>query len=194
MSGGDALTGRGMRENARTFQIQSSMVLIANDIPKCEPSDAMEFCRVFDMPCRFLNVKDINKLNKDYKKCVIVKEKDESINEFITLDNVLNSFQTILFESYKNIEPIPMKENDENDDNNENDYNIEHSVFTSYFTITSNEKDTIKNKDIEKILEETNISFSLIKAQKFLKAMGAKPYKTNYERGLCGLKFVGSLD
>ena len=190
MSGGDALTGRGMRENARTFQIQSSMVLIANDIPKCEPSDAMEFCRIFDMPCRFLNQEDINKLSEDYKKCVIVKEKDESINEFITLDNVLNSFQTILYESYKNIEPIPMKENE---DNNENDYNIEHSLFTSYFNITNNEKDIMKNKEIENILEETNISFSLIKAQKFLKAMGAKPYKTKYERGLSGLKFVGTL-
>ena len=29
--------------------------------------------------------------------------------------------------------------------------------------------------------------------QKFLKAMWAKPYKTKYERGLSGLKFVGTL-
>jgi hypothetical protein len=191
MSGGDALTSRGMRENARCFQIQSSIVLTANDIPKCEPSDAMEFCRVFEMPCRFLKEEDSNNLSEDYKKCVIIKKADDSLKEFIKLDSVKNSFQYILFEAYKNIETIQMKEND---NLNDNEFMEEHSDFTSKFTITENENDIIKNKDIQAILEENNISFSLIKAQKYLKAMGAKPYKTKFERGLSCLQFIGNND
>ena len=193
MSGGDALTSRGMRENARCFQIQSSMVLTANDIPKCEPSDAMEFCRVFEMPCRFLKEEDSNNLSEDYKKCVIIKKADDSLKEFIKLDSVKNSFQYILFEAYKNIETIQMKEN-ENLNDNDNEFMEEHSDFTSKFSITENENDIIKNKDIQAILEENNISFSLIKAQKYLKAMGAKPYKTKFERGLSCLQFIGNND
>jgi len=190
ISGGDALTARGMRENARSFKIQSSIVLTANDIPKCEPSDAMEFCRVFDMPCRFLNDEAINDLSEDYKKCVIIKKADINIKEFLKLESVKNSFQYILYEAYKNIEPIPMKENE---DINDNDFNNEYSDLISKFIITENENDIIKNKEIQSILEEHNISFSLIKAQKYLKAIGAKPYKTNFERGLSCLKFIGNL-
>ena len=191
ISGGDELIARGMRENARSFKVQSSIVLTANDLPKCEPSDAMEFCRVFDMPCRFLNKEDINKLSEDYKKCVIIKTADDTLTDFLKLESVKNSFQYILYEAYKHYEPIPIKENDDINDN-DNEFNNEYTDLINKFIITNNENDIIKNSKIQTILEKNNISFSLIKAQKYLKAMGAKPYKNKYERGLSCIQFMGN--
>ena len=189
ISGGDALTARGMRENARSFKIQSGIVLTTNDIPQCEPSDAMDFCRVFDMPCTFRN--NTNNLSEAFKKCVIIKTADDTLTDFLKLESVKNSFQYILYEAYKHYEPIPIKENDDINDN-DNEFNNEYTDLINKFIITNNENDIIKNSKIQTILEKNNISFSLIKAQKYLKAMGAKPYKNKYERGLSCIQFMGN--
>ena len=141
----------------------------------------MDFCRVFDMPCTFRN--NTNNLSEAFKKVVIVKEADNTIKNFIKLDNVINSFQNILFEAYNNIEPIPITEKEEIINSLE-DCNNEFNIFNSIFTITDNEHDILTNKQIQTILEESNISFSLIKAQGYLKSLGARPYRTSTGRGL----------
>ena len=71
MSGGDELECRLNHKDARKFQIQSSIVLCANDIPLCEPADALEFMQRVDMPCRFINDDMFNNLTEGEKKTFI---------------------------------------------------------------------------------------------------------------------------
>ena len=49
LTGGDKLKARSNNVDAREFNIQSSIILTANDIPTCEPADALENLKVFHM-------------------------------------------------------------------------------------------------------------------------------------------------
>ena len=188
-SGGDLLSCRAMRENSRSFRIQSSLVLTANDMPKSEPPDAMDFCQVFDMPCRFLSKSYSDSLSEDYKKCVIIKEADDTLKDFIRNEAVIKIFEKIILNAYNTPQPKPEKNSSDNFTELDNT-NTEHSEFVGKFRITNSEENKITNKELQNLLESQHISFSLLKAQKYLKAMGAIPYKSKYERGLCKIEII----
>ena len=56
--------------------------------------------------------------------------------------------------------------------------------FYSLFTFTGLETDYISNKDIRTVLEANSISYSLIKANKYLMAMSCKRSSVGNERGV----------
>ena len=57
LTGGDKLKARSNNVDAREFNIQSSIILTANDIPTCEPADALENLKV---PLKFYGRKTVD--------------------------------------------------------------------------------------------------------------------------------------
>ena len=185
LTGGDKLKARSNNVDAREFNIQSSIILTANDIPTCEPADALENLKVFHMPCRFMSDYEYDALSNLVKPTVNRKVKKPELKAWLKTEAVINSFQYIILEAYKwNVAiPVSLKAKPEDDE-------TELDKFYSLFTFTGLETDFVSNKDIRTALEANAISYSLIKANKYLVATGCKKSYIGNERGLTGFRFL----
>ena len=77
--------------------------------------------------------------------------------------------------------PVSLKPKPEEDE-------TELDKFYSLFTFTGLETDFVSNKDIRTVLEANAISYSLIKANKYLMVMNCKKGSLGNERGVLGLR------
>jgi hypothetical protein len=187
-SGGDPLTARTNNKDQRTFKIQSSIVLCANDVPQCQPADALETVQKFNMPCKFLTDEEYTQVPEGQKKSFVRKVKDTSLKTWLNELDVKNSFQTIILNAYNKAVALPASISasliEEAADNSDYDN------FLALFYITGKEEDTLSNKKLEEIMGLNNIPFTLIKATKYLKALGCTVYRSSNSRGCCGLQYA----
>jgi len=192
MSGGDELECRTNNKDARKFQIQSTIVLCANDIPTCEPVDAMDFCIKFDMPCRFLTDDMYNKLGEGVKKTFIRKTADDSLKNWLGNIEVIQSIEHIIFEAYK--EKLNMPDSLIDTEENEQIETAEDKLLSLFDFNEEYSNYVILNNKLQSYLEEHHISMSLIKCNKILKLNGAETYRNSKQKGLQGLKYIGGDD
>jgi len=185
-SGGDKLQARGNNKDAREFQIQSSIVLVANDVPLCEPTDALKTMTKFNMPSKFMNKEDFNLLTLSEQLCCVRKEPDNDLKEWCKAEDVKEAIEYILFESYKTKQTIPdffklqaLKDNNNNNDNEK---------LEEVFEINRDPDSFLSNKDITETLATNNIAMTQLKAKKLLMMLGAVEGTFNNQRGLNGLK------
>jgi len=192
MSGGDELECRLNHKDARKFQIQSSIVLCANDIPTCEPVDALDFMQRIDMPCRFINDDMFNKLSSCEKMTFIRKLPDMDLKEWLKLEEVHQAIEFIMFEAYKTVIPYPSSLIVSDDSN---DIESAESKLLQIFNITeTDDTNMLSNEKITEYMAKHHIAMSLIKATKILKLNGAIPFRTKFKRGLGCIKYVGGDD
>lgn len=190
MSGGDELECRTNNKDARKFQIQSTIVLCANDIPTCEPVDAMDFCIKFDMPCRFLTDDMYNKLGEGVKKTFIRKTADDSLKNWLSNIDVIQSIEHIIFEAYKEKINIPNSLIDTVE--NEQIETAEDKLLSLFDFSEEYYNNVILNNKLQSYLEDHRISMSMIKCNKILKLNGAELYRNTKQKGLTGLKYIGN--
>jgi len=190
MSGGDELECRTNNKDARKFQIQSTIVLCANDIPTCEPVDAMDFCLKFDMPCRFLTDDMYNKLGEGVKKTFIRKTADDSLKNWLSNIDVIQSIEHIIFEAYKEKINIPNSLIDTVE--NEQIETAEDKLLSLFDFSEEYYNNVILNNKLQSYLEDHRISMSMIKCNKILKLNGAELYRNTKQKGLTGLKYIGN--
>lgn len=190
MSGGDELECRTNNKDARKFQIQSTIVLCANDIPTCEPVDAMDFCLKFDMPCRFLTDDMYNKLGEGVKKTFIRKTADDSLKNWLSNIDVIQSIEHIIFEAYKEKINIPNSLIDTVE--NEQIETAEDKLLSLFDFGEEYYNNVILNNKLQSYLENHHISMSMIKCNKILKLNGAELYRNSKQKGLIGLKYIGN--
>jgi hypothetical protein len=183
-SGGDYMNARKNFQDEREFKIQSSLIVCCNDCPKIEPSDAMEFCDEFQMKSKFID-DDFDKEEKFNGFHYF--EKDNTLkSEFLKRDDIINELNNIFFECYCNKVEYPQSLRKENQNDDDNEYKILKSIFK----ITNDEKDFINNKDIQQIMKDNNISFTIKKVKMLLKTEGAKDKTYNNKRGLNFIKYA----
>lgn len=192
MSGGDELECRTNNKDARKFQIQSTIVLCANDIPTCEPVDAMDFCLKFDMPCRFLTDDMYNKLGEGVKKTFIRKTADDSLKNWLGNIDVIQSIEHIIFEAYKEKINIPDSLIDTVE--NEQIETAEDKLLSLFDFSEEYSNNVILNNKLQSYLENHHISMSMIKCNKILKLNGAEQYRNSKQKGLKGLKYIDDDD
>ena len=192
MSGGDELECRTNNKDARKFQIQSTIVLCANDIPTCEPVDAMDFCLKFDMPCRFLTDDMYNKLGEGVKKTFIRKTADDSLKNWLSNIDVIQSIEHIIFEAYKEKINIPDSLIDTIE--NEQIETAEDKLLSLFDFSEEYSNNVILNNKLQSYLENHHISMSMIKCNKILKLNGAELYRNSKQKGLKGLKYIDDDD
>ena len=124
-------------------------------------------------------------LSNVVKPTVNRKVKKPELKAGLRTEAAIDSFQYIILEAYKwNVAmPVSLKPKPEEDE-------TELDKFYALFIFTGLETDFVSNKDIRKVLEENAISYSLIKANKYLVAMGCKKGYVGNERGLTSLRFI----
>jgi len=192
MSGGDELECRTNNKDARKFQIQSTIVLCANDIPTCEPADAMDFCHKIDMPCRFLTDEMYNKLSEGEKKTFVRKTADDSLKNWLSSIDVIQSIEHIIFEAYK--EKINMPNCLIHKEDNEEIETAESKLLSLFDFGEEYKHCVIFNNKLQSYLEKHHIAMSMIKCNKILKLNGAELYRNSKQKGLQGLKYIGDDD
>ena len=188
-SGGDYLSARKNHQDEMEFRIQAGLMIMCNDMPKIEPSDALEMCDEFAMTSKFID-DDFNEKNKltgykYYKKDTAIK------STFLKRDDVINEFILMIIEKYNTDTCYPKKLNKINQDNldDDDDYNILFSLFE-----IGTENDIIKNEDLKIIIQNNKIPFTVKKVKTLLKTIGAKDHRTMNFRGLKYIKYYDDDD
>lgn len=179
-SGGDCISARKNFQDEKEFKIQSSLIVCCNDCPPIEPNDAIEFCDEFQMKSKFID--DDFDDNEKIKGYSYYKKDDNLKTDFLKREDVIIEIINMLFESYYNkcAYPENLLKEIKSTNSDDNDY----IILKEIFTITNNEKDTIKNDDLKETLKAFKINFSVKKVKTLLKSQGAQDFRTNTKRGL----------
>lgn len=189
-SGGDDIMARKNFKDEYEFKIQAGLIIMCNDMPLIQPTDALETCDEFIMKSKFID-KDFpedNKLNgyKYYEKDPFIK------SDFLNKEEVLNEFILIILEYYNNYKEYPenMKKQKIQDLEDEDDM----SKLFNLYKFTLDDKDTIDNEILRSHLKLHKIHMSLKKMKQMLKTKGANNYNKNGKRGLCNLIYKDDDD
>jgi hypothetical protein len=189
-SGGDDIMARKNFKDEYEFKIQAGLIIMCNDMPLIQPTDALETCDEFIMKSKFIDsdFPENNKLNgyKYYKKDPFIK------SDFLNKDEVLNEFILIILEYYDNYKEYPenMKKQKIQDLEDEDDM----SKLFNLYKFTLDDKDTIDNEILRSHLKLHKINMSLKKMKQMLKTKGANNYNKNGKRGLCNLIYKDDDD
>ena len=182
-SGGDLISARKNFKDEYNFKIQAGLIIMCNDMPVIQPTDANETCDEFIMKSKFIDEGFCEKKLKGYSYF----NKDPSIkDEFVNREDVINEFLILILEYYNKDIKYPVKikkqKNLEMEDDNDMD-----KLFNLY-EITDNEEDKICNIDLDDDRKKLKLPFSSRKYKCLLKSEGAKDFVSNGKRGLCYIK------
>ena len=189
-SGGDDIMARKNFKDEYEFKIQAGLIIMCNDMPLIQPTDALETCDEFIMKSKFIDsdFPENNKLNgfKYYKKDPYIK------SDFLNKEEVLNEFILIILEYYDNYKDYPenMKKQKLQDLEDEDDM----SKLFNLYEFTLNNTDKINNEILRADLKENKINMSLKKMKQMLKTKGLKDFRCKATRGLSGLKHIDEND
>lgn len=181
VSGGDTLNARKNYQDEISFKIQSSLIMMCNDIPEIKPKDCLEKCDKIYMKCKFIDNNFTETKLNNYK----YYKKDDSIKtDFINRDEVLNEFILLLIEYSKKYNLVYpkniLKYENSLDDNDEDDI----TNITKHFKILEGNK--LTNKEIKEFKQDNNISFTINKISKILLGyfQGSEKYRNGNSRGI----------
>ena len=184
ISGGDKITARRNNKDAISVNIQSSIILNTNDIPECNPSDAMETAITFNMPIKFMDDNEFNKLTDTEKRIYKRGIKNTNIKNICKMSNYCNAFESILYYAYTLTTTIPEKQALMNDDNN-NEMNDDKRFFDY---LEFGDGYTLLNSDLDMLITQNNINISKLKMGNYLISAGCARYRNNNIRGFKGCK------
>jgi hypothetical protein len=184
VSGGDTITARRNNKDAITVKIQSSIILNANDIPECNLTDAMETCEMLNMPIKFMDDDEYDRLTPIEKKMYKRGVKNLEIKNYCKTDKYIYAFESILFYAYTKKTSMPVSHSNLNNDNM--DEMNDDKKFINLLEFGSGDK--LFNSDVDTLILNYNINISKIKLGKLLLTAGCKRFRDNTGRGFEGCK------
>lgn len=185
-SGGDEHTARGNFKDERTFNIQATMILCANDLLAIEPADASNTLERFNMTSTFLDENEEKLFTDKQKETMVIYKKDTSLrSSWCKEKEVINSFTNIIFKAYAKKVEKPSSFIQQAREEHEDD--SEYERFLNIFTVDGSDN-FVSNKRIEELMATHRISYSNIKAGKILVGLGCIRDRDTSKRGLKGLK------
>tara|TARA_R110000868_G_scaffold411538_1_gene705203 strand:+ start:91 stop:2409 length:2319 start_codon:yes stop_codon:yes gene_type:complete len=184
VSGGDTITARRNNKDAITVKIQSSIILNANDIPECDPADAMETCEMLNMPIKFMDDDEYKRLTEIEKKMYKRGVKNLEIKNYCKTDKYIYAFESILFYAYTKETSMPLSHSMLNDDNM--DEMNDDKKFIDLLEFGNGKEYMLFNSDIDDLKQNYNINISKLKLGNLLLTAGCKKF-----RNVCGRGFLG---
>jgi len=179
-SGGDKIQARLNHQDEIEFKPQATFILMCNDLPIVEPTDALKTCIELHFPSQFVDEPKKNEFIQEYKA-------DDSIKDLIKDKNIINAFITILFNHYEMEKPKMIDiiknikdSNDEDDDT---------KLFRDLFIITDNEDDYILVKELNNKINNTSICMSKKNIKRLLLTLGCIEKKFKNQRAYRKIKF-----
>lgn len=101
VSGGDVIKARGNYMNEVEFVPAFTPWFMYNQWYEVEPSDACENLIQFTAPSKFVEAEKL------IDGCDILKVKDDTIDDFIRLDAIIDAFTLVILDSYNNDTTLP---------------------------------------------------------------------------------------
>lgn len=161
-SGGDVLQARLNHQDEITFKPQGTMFMMANDIPKIEPADALQTCVEIHCPSQFVDNPKENGIVKEYKK-------DDTIKDLIQEPEIIKAFTEILFSYYRHEKPPLIKICQEIKQENEQESEL--NVFKNMFNFTNDQNDFVKVSQLNSMIKNSSITASTKKVKMWLKGL-----------------------
>ena len=184
VSGGDTITARRNNKDAITVKIQSSIILNANDIPECNPADAMETCEILNMPIKFMDDAEFNRLTTIEKTIYKRGIKNLEIKNYCKTDKYIYAFESILFHAYTMETSMPDTHanlnNDNMDEMNDDKKFIDLLEFGGGYELFNSDIDTLK--------QNYGINISKLKLGNLLITAGCSKFRKAEGRGFLGCK------
>ena len=188
ISGGDKITARRNNKDAISVNIQSSIILNTNDIPECSPTDAMETAITFNMPIKFMDDNEYDRLSANEKLIYKRGIKNTNIKTLCRTLNFQTAFESILYHAYTLITSMSEKHIIRNNDN-DNDTNDDKRFF-DFLEFGNTDEHKLTNNDLEGLKVQHNISISKLKMGNYLVSAGCTRYRTGGGRGFIGCKLI----
>lgn len=142
-SGGDAIKARGNYMDEVEFIPAFTPWFMYNEWYEVEPANACENLIQFTCPSKFVEA------DKLIDNCDILKLKDDTIDDFIRLDNIIDAFTLVILNNYDNILDLP--ESIVKFNKNDSTISIEEFII-KHFHKTKSDKDCIHMSHIKDIM------------------------------------------
>lgn len=192
ITGGDAVTARGLYKDPITYIPQFSLNIQCNDKPNLGKLEDGILRRINIIPYKFKFV--------DNPKLANERKRDYNLIQRINQPQFINEFMIMLIETankYIDVEPskihVPACVIDETKEYF-NDNNPLIDWLSLNIKITNNPKDRIKTSDMHKYYNDHELTEQRLSSKEFTKYMnfnGFQRKKTNGHRYYCGCVYVG---
>lgn len=188
-SGGDRIRARKNYYDEIEFNTQATLWMNCNDLPECKPTDAMKYVDIFELKTVFYDENE--NIEDKINGIKYVLKNDYIKTDFIKNEHVINEFINMIFEAFYKPVVIPEQLIKDNEEFKEDD---DYNKLINLFEYTNNEKDIIYNKELQDILKDNNIEFTIKKASKLLQKYNCMKVTKNNQRGLSKLKLKNNND
>jgi hypothetical protein len=193
-SGGDQIEARALYGNETQISLQTSMMLMANDVPGASNNDVFEKCLEFKTTRQFKSKEYIQEKIKNSKSEIQretyennFREADTDIKNKAKTQEWADAFIQLIIESYKDVSVFVC-----NNDEDNGEESICDAIF-NLLNITGNQDDFVSNADVKKVFSEMNVSIKVIKSNLLaIKSVKEGRDKSGKERGYRGIKLINS--
>lgn len=193
-SGGDQIEARALYGNETQISLQTSMMLMANDVPGASNNDVFEKCLEFKTTRQFKSKEYIQEKIQSCKSDIQretyqnnFREADTDIKNKTKTQEWADAFIQLIIESYKDVSVFVC-----NNDEDNGEESICDAIF-NLLNITGNQDDFVSNADVKKVFSEMNVSIKVIKSNLLaIKSVKEGRDKSGKERGYKGVKLINS--
>ncbi len=193
-SGGDQIEARALYGNETQISLQTSMMIMANDVPVASNNDVFEKCLEFKTTRQFKSKEYIQEKIKSSKSEIQretyqnnFREADTDIKNKAKSHEWADAFIQLIIQSYKDVSVFVC-----NNDEDNGEESICDAIF-NLLNITGNQDDFVSNADVKKVFSEMNVSMKVIKSNLLaIKSVKEGRDKACKERGYRGIKLINT--
>jgi polyhydroxyalkanoate synthesis regulator phasin len=153
-SGGDTINARKLFMNEVEFKMQSRLMIMCNDLPPIDPTDATQTLVMFKFPYKYVSEADM------VDPLPYFRLADPSIDEYVKDANVCDAFIHILIDHYED-NKLKMSSKVEKDTKEyREDAGDEEMIIRDTFKYSNSKADYVTNDDIKNFIKEKKINIS----------------------------------
>jgi len=192
-SGGDPIKARRLNENPVEFNVQTGIMIMANDCPAFDPKDTYTMCHQFNNNVQFKTQAEIDQETADGVHPNILatyRLADADLKTNVKTDEYADALIMLLYKNWQDKKPLIRKDAEEKEDDNKQDLR---KFIATNFTIDVSEEglanNFISNDDINHILVANGFgNVSDKKRSIILKTFNLEGGKKSGKRGWKGIK------
>ena len=181
-SGGDVVSMRTNNANEIKKQLTFMLCMCLNDLPEFDgQKDAVEKMTFCNLEYKFISKKEYDEKVENGEDVSRFKIGEDSIDNFINDDDIINAFIIDILNYYENEKP-PFSKNIIKSTESQKDGEESIDLVYEYYEITGNEKDVVPTADFVEQMRKSGSSLSSTKWLNELRKVNNDIYKRKCEK------------